>query len=244
MSLIRRTARKIPGLHYLYLRYVEMKEVSRLKGKSADVIFNDIYAENRWNSNESISGPGSTDEQTRAVVEQLPRMLKGLEAKTVLDIPCGDFNWLRNAELNGFDYLGADIVPALIKANAANYSSNDRSFCILNLLEDVLPTQDVIFCRDCLVHFSNADVMRAIRNIHRSGSRYLITTSFVEHENSRDIYTGQWRPLNLLQAPFQLPEPMSIFREGCTEGGGIYFDKALCIWEIEGLSKAIDLWRS
>lgn len=244
MSLIRRIAKKIPGLHSLYLSYVEMKEVGRLKGKSADVVFNEIHAENRWNSNESISGPGSTGEQTRAVVDELPRMLRSLNAKTVLDIPCGDFNWLRNADLVDFDYLGADIVPAIIAANSASYSSTNRAFGVLNLLEDELPKRDVIFCRDCLVHFSNADIKQAIENVYRSGSRYLITTSFVEHENARDIHTGQWRPINLSRSPFQLPKPIGIFIEGCTEGDGIYADKALCVWEIGTLSDAINMWRS
>jgi hypothetical protein len=38
--------------------------------------------------------------------------------------------------------------------------------------------------------------------------------------------------LNLISAPFQLPRPLALLNEGCTEGGGAYADKSLGVWSL------------
>lgn len=37
-------------------------------------------------------------------------MLKKYSIKSILDIPCGDFSWMKKIELDGIEYIGADIV--------------------------------------------------------------------------------------------------------------------------------------
>ena len=79
---------------------------------------------------------------------------------------------------------------------------------------DPLPEADLVFVRDCLVHFSYTDVFRALRNICRSGSHYLLMTTFsFDHRRNRDIWTGDWRPLNFRKEPFGFPEPLEVLRE-------------------------------
>jgi hypothetical protein len=36
------------------------------------------------------------------------------DVKSLLDIPCGDFHWMRRVNLQGLSYVGADIVRELI----------------------------------------------------------------------------------------------------------------------------------
>lgn len=98
-----------------------------------------------------------------------------------------------------------------------------------------LPKVDLIFCRDCLVHFSFQDIHTAISQIIKSGSRYVLTTNFPLENFKLDIHTGDWRPVNLEVAPFRFPKPILIINEGCEEEGGIYDDKSLFLWEVSTL---------
>jgi hypothetical protein len=99
----------------------------------------------------------------------------------------------------------------------------------------LLPQADVILCRDCLVHFSFANIIAAFRTIKASGARYLLTTTFPDRQVNKDIVDGDWRPLNLERAPFLLPAPQSVLLEDCTEEGGAYADKALAVWGVSDL---------
>lgn len=199
------------------------------------IFFTQIYKENRWASNESISGPGSARQQTVAVIARLPEIISEFGIGSMLDIPCGDFNWLKSVDLKAVDYIGADIVDELVAQNEKLYKTGNVSFRKLNLLSDVLPKVDLVFCRDCLVHFSFGDIFTALQNIKSSGSTYLLTTSFVGHAGNEDILTGQWRPVNLTEAPFHLPEPVKVISEECTENDGKYADKSLCLWRTDDL---------
>ena len=237
MNQVRAIAKKIPGLRRIYLGFLNFADRQRLKGKAPEEVFTEIYQENRWRSNESVSGPGSETEQTRAVVEKMPPLLREFGVKSMLDIPCGDFNWLKNAALAGIDYSGADIVDEIVDKNRRNFQRDEVSFQKLNLLSDELPPVDLIFCRDCLVHFSFDDIRRALQNVCRSGATYLLTTTFTGHSDNEDILTGQWREINLELKPFSLPKPIALINEECTESEGKYADKSLGLWRIDEISK-------
>ncbi|GAB3743953.1 class I SAM-dependent methyltransferase [Amycolatopsis oliviviridis] len=194
--------------------------------------FTYIFRSRLWESS-SVSGPGSESAQTRELRERLPVLLERFGVRTLLDLPCGDFGWLSEVELDLDRYIGADIVTELVESNAARFRDDPvREFRGLDLTGDPLPTADLVLCRDCLVHLSFADIERALRNLRRSGSRYLLTTTFTELGTNTDIVTGDWRPLNLCREPFGFPEPLAVLVEGCTEEGGAYADKSLGLWEI------------
>jgi hypothetical protein len=105
----------------------------------------------------------------------------------------------------------------------------------MDLTAGPLPDADLLFCRDCMVHLSNDDVLKALGTIRRSGIRYLLATTFTECDTNEDIVTGDWRIINLEKAPFNLPPPLTIVNEHCTEGGGTYADKSLGLWRVAGL---------
>ena len=54
----------------------------------------------------------------------------------MLDIPCGDFRWMRNVDLSNTDYMGADIVNDLIQHNVEKYGREHVRFQKLNLIKD------------------------------------------------------------------------------------------------------------
>ncbi len=207
-----------------------------LKGRSLSEIFSYIYRTNLWGGSESRSGVGSGASPTRLLRREIPRLCHELRVRVMLDVPCGDFSWLSAAELD-LDYIGADIVADLVNANRRQYASEKprRSFLQRDLTVDRLPTADLVLCRDGLVHLSFEDISRALENLKRSHSRYLLTTTFTELEENRAISSGDWRPLNLQRPPFSFPKPIRSLVEGCTEEDGAYADKALALWEISCL---------
>ena len=171
---------------------------------------------------------------TMRVRAELPSLLRKIETKSLLDIPCGDLYWIKDLDLGVDNYIGADIVRELVEINKKKLGSMTRVFLRLDLLKDELPTVDVVLCRDCLIHFSNSDVMRALRNIKKSHAKYLLTTSFSHTTVNEDIVTGEWRPLNLQAPPFSLPVPLMVINEGYT-GSVNYPDKVLALWKITDL---------
>jgi hypothetical protein len=198
--------------------------------------FERIFATNLWGST-SRSGIGSELASTAGLREQLPEFLRRLGIRTLLDVPCGDFSWLSTVDL-GVDYVGADIVPRILEDNARRFTGPRHRFVCLDLTTDPLPAADLVLCRDCLVHLSFRNVFSALANVRRSGARYLLTTTFLEHEVNVDIEDGDWRLLNLERPPFSLPPPDGVLVEGCTEGDGAYADKALGLWRVDRLPSA------
>jgi hypothetical protein len=205
---------------------------------SAESIFTRIYESNLWGGRESVSGAGSDLEQTAEIRARLPGLLRRHGVRSMLDIPCGDFHWMRHVDLSGIRYIGADVVQDLVRKNVM-LSSENIEFRHLDLVHGTLPKVDLVFCRDCLVHLSYADAWSALENIANSGAEYLLTTTFVEYRANHDIATGEWRPLNLERPPFDLPAPLEILDERCSQHQGRYRDKSLGLWRMGDVAKAL-----
>jgi SAM-dependent methyltransferase len=193
--------------------------------------FEYILRHNLWGNPESVSGNGSTIEETAILRDAIPKLLREVQATSVLDIPCGDFGWLNLVEL-GVPYTGADIVPELVEANQRRYCRPDRRFVQVDLTEGPLPTADLVLCRDCLVHLSFANIHRALDNIRASGARWLLATNFSKQGSNSDIEDGDWRCVNFELPPFDFPPPDFSIAENCLEGGGAFDDKALALWRL------------
>jgi hypothetical protein len=210
-----------------------------LRSRTPEDIFTEYYNSNFLGDDESKSGSGSNQTNTELLVAKLRAALDTLAITSLLGIPCGDFSWMKRVNLAGIDYTGGDIVEPLIKANNELYSSPIRSFRRLDLLADPLPSVDCIFCRDCLVHLSFADLDLAITNVIRSGARIFATTTYSSITKNYDIVTGDWRRLNLRVAPFHWPEPIGVILEQSKEADGAYADKSLAFWSIEQIQSVM-----
>ena len=148
-------------------------------------------------------------------------------------MPCGDFHWMQHVDLSQIDYIGGDLVSELVERNQSKYAREGVEFKKINLVKDSLPKADIILCRDCMVHMSFEDVQAALINLNRSDAKWILTTNFPDAKRNDDIVTGQWRPINLMLPPFNLPAPIQILAENCLE---IEFkDKNLSLWSVEDL---------
>ena len=185
---------------------------------------------------ESKSGGGSTLKQTEIICKEIPKLLESLNINSLLDIPCGDFNWMKTVPLNKIKYIGGDIVSDIIDYNIKNYTTDNKSFQIFDIVTDNLPAFDIILCRDCWVHLPNDIILQSIKNLKKNKIIYLLTTTFPNRKNNRDINMGDWRPINLNESPFCLPKPLLIINENCTEGGMQYTDKSLGLWKLSDIN--------
>jgi hypothetical protein len=192
--------------------------------------FEQAYRSGIWTSTgESLSGDGSSLAYTEELRRALPDALRELGVRTLLDVPCGDWNWMSQIDLPVERYIGGDLVPAVVEENEARFGNAQTEFRVIDLCVDALPAADLLLCRDALVHFSYADIWRAISNVLDSEITFLATTTFPGTKENADLVTGiHWRHLNLEAAPFRFPPPLRSLREGSEE-------RRLGVWRVSEL---------
>jgi glycosyltransferase involved in cell wall biosynthesis len=195
-------------------------------------IFQEVYRKEIWGKNESVSGTGSSLKATKKLREELPYLLSEFCIRSILDIPCGDFNWMSQLDLGDISYIGADIVDEIVEQNKKRY---DKDFRILDLASSELPRSDLILCRDCLQHFSLVDFQFAMDNITGSKCKYLLATTFTNRLRNRLVKTGDWSPYNLQIAPFNFPKPLQLINENCEEWYPHFQDKCMGLWRVSDL---------
>ena len=217
-------------------------ERSSFSGLDLAARFRRIHRTNLWGAVGSVSGLGSESDATASLRQRLPGLLRGLGATSLLDAPCGDGGWISDLDF-GMPYTGVDVVPELIDDLRCRPQQGGipRTYLLADITCDSLPRADAILCRDCLVHLSFANIAAAVANFRRSGSEWLITTTFPELRTNIDCEDGDWRALNLALAPFNWGPPVHLLVEGCTEGDGGWADKSLAAWRIADLPHPLEL---
>ena len=218
-----------PGGAEAYRRVRSVGRDLRLRARGTGAIFTEVYQNNLWGDPESVSGRGSTLARTEVVRRALPGLLEEVGARTLLDAPCGDFNWMRHVDLGGVEYVGADVVPELVERNRRAYAGPGRSFVVADVARDRLPRADLVLCRDCFIHLSFRDIHAALANFRRSGARFLLATTHDSVAENDDMRTGGWRSVNLMLPPFNLPPPRRLLVEDAELG------KCLGLWSLEEL---------
>ena len=203
----------------------------RRQDRQRELIFQRIHDENLWLGAASRSGPGSDLSHTEAIRRELPQIVERLEIRSLVDVPCGDFYWMQHVPL-AVDYTGLDIVPVIIASNQ-RYASSSRRFRRHDMVSQPLPRADLVLSRDGLVHLSFDDGLRAVANIVRSRSRYLLASTFVSTALNVDVPTGGWRPLNLSAPPFNFPPPLHTIHERLQRD--THRDKAIGLWRVADL---------
>ena len=194
-------------------------------------VYEVAYAQQTWASGESRSGTGSELRATGNIRKCLPELLIRLGATSLLDAPCGDWNWMQHVELPVTEYFGVDIVESLITANRERFGNERRHFTVRDLTRDPLPRADVILCRDCLVHASYQDIAAMLENFRRTGATYLLLNTYPEIQHNRNQFTGRpWRRINLLLPPFGFPQPLEMFPDG-----GDIDPSQLALWRLQEL---------
>jgi hypothetical protein len=196
-------------------------------------IFTDIVKNRKWR--EVPCGSGSTLEYTKLLRDTLPNFLIKHNIQSMLDAPCGDHSWMSLVDFpTGFRYIGGDIVEFMIEENQTKWSNYD--FRVFDLTKDALPNVDLLFCRDCLFHLSEDDILKVFDNVLSSSVKYIMTTSYLaQYSDNCNINTGDFRPINLEKAPFNLPSPIDSLDDG-PENNLI---RRMCLWNKNDLINAL-----
>lgn len=230
-----------------YRRFRRWLRTRKLERQSRKDVFSGYYKTNQWGDKDSRSGVGSNLDTTEVVRNRLPEISRQYGVSTLVDVPCGDFFWMKSVDFSGIDnfrYVGCDIVPDMIAANQNIHGDDRHRFVVLDACVDAPPKGDLIFCRDCLVHLSIDDVILALGNFLNSGSTYLLTTTYPETPENADIVSGLWRTLNLSAPPFNFPEPILVVNENYMAQEGRYRDKSLGLWAFDDIAPRIRELRS
>jgi 2-polyprenyl-3-methyl-5-hydroxy-6-metoxy-1,4-benzoquinol methylase len=217
--------------------------VRKLSGANVEYVFHDslaqrfssIYSQGVWLNDRdrgSRSGIGSELESTQMVRKLLPEMLDALGTRVLLDAGCGDFTWMKEVELPS-RYIGADIVGKVIEENSNLYASAGRTFQVLDATRDPLPEADTILCREVLIHLSFTDIWRLIENVRTSGALFFVATNDSGIRLNADIRSGDFRLVNLRQAPFRFPEPLRSLSDDHVAPG-----RTVAAWAVSSLPRS------
>lgn len=210
---------------------------------------NELFEVSRLVEAETPNGPGSTTLLTKGIQTWLPEMFKSYGIQSVLDAPCGDWNWMRLVDLTGIHYTGWDAVSALVekcadRCTAATIAGTATHASVMlevvNLLTvPQVPKVDLILSRDFLAHLPNEPVQKVLEKFKASGSRYLLTSHYPDADNDF-VYNPQdfhWigyaeRPINLEKAPFSLGRKLEACPEETGPAGVIAERHELALFEL------------
>ena len=189
-----------------FFKYQKKREIKQmLIKKTLAERFTDIYEKRLWSSQESISGTGSTLDNTKQLRAKLPELVSLFSIKKIVDVPCGDFNWFKEI-INDLDisYDGLDIVKNLISQNNIKYSTPKIRFEVADITHSKLPDSDLLIVRDCLFHFSFKDINKTLKNISNQNYKYLLTSShqISDDFDNPDIVSGSYRDIDIFRVPF------------------------------------------
>jgi hypothetical protein len=236
-TAIKRSLQRLPGGKMLLqkIRLYRLHKSLR-KFPNSKAIFDHYYKTRFWGSAESVSGPGSTIEYTENTRRGIADLIKRLQARRVLDAPCGDYNWFRLIQRDpDVQYIGGDIVDSLVAENTGKYGNQNTSFRQMDITQDPLPCADLWICRDVFLHLSYRDIFLTMHNLARSEIGYFLASSYVKTAKNTDIPTGSARPTNLELPPFNFGKPIE-YIDDYVEGTPI---RCLCLWERNALLETL-----
>ena len=150
-----------------------------------------------------------------------------LQKVRLLDVPCGDMQWMSRFLPTRRDivYTGIDIVPDLINHHRRTYAHRDWTFRNADIVTDstFINNYDLIISRQMMQHLDNAAVFTILKKLSdgtRHPSFLLATTSTNEATNIElDTHMrGRCRHINLEVAPFRLEPPLCMLSDNGKAG--------------------------
>lgn len=174
----------------------------------------------------SASGHGSdlgyaTEVSLRTITETMAAYEKaGSKIESMIDIPCGDVNWIFDSHWTDMIplYLGLDVAEFPIQQNTLRFAHHrNKEFRVWDGIECPLPKYhedgattlrsfDLVHTRDVLQHLPLADGMRLVCHILESGAKLFVTTHFPQVKSNLNVRVGEMFSNNLYKEPFNFPE--------------------------------------
>lgn len=183
-------------------------------------VFDEIYREGFWGNG---SGGGSSLEASKQYVQFLKKFLKRYQIKRIVDVGCGDWQFMRYVDLTGIDYTGVDAAKTVITANERAFGSANIRFAHFEGNYSVVPPADLLLCKDVLQHLDTESVCSLAKSLIPR-FRYSLVTNDVpkrsllgkmidklKYKNLLEVYglnkeidNGDYRLLDLRMPPYLL----------------------------------------
>jgi hypothetical protein len=188
------------------LNYFINKSLTKQNITKNYLIFENIYEKQLWNNgnpNIPLSGPGSSIENTRTMSAILNTFIYNNNCKSVLDLGCGDLNWISKTPFfndNDIKYTGVDVVENVINTHLKMY--NTKTF----LCKDIITFNnfnniDIIIIRDVIFHLKNEEILSIFNNIQHK-FKFLLITSCLNNENNDTFDRWHFSKKNINIEPF------------------------------------------
>ena len=176
-------------------------------------------------------GPGSAlsyaQEMTAAlhvIIGELKRYL-GTERIRLLDVPCGDLQWMSRflETRSDVDYTGVDIVSNVIEHHRLTFADRGWKFLNLDIVSQSINVADydLIMTRMMMQHLTHTDVIRILHKFSNVTTLqrpvFLLATTFPNTAFNRKLNVhdlNRYELLNLEIEPFRLETPLCLFRDG------------------------------
>jgi hypothetical protein len=197
------------------------------------IIFKLIFKTNHWGryqkidpKNLQVSGVGSipNTKQTQSIIEGLSNFCKKENIESILDMPCGDFAWMKDFMKlnNNILYTGYDVVEDIIEINNSIYSQTNIKFFTKDIVEiEDYGNFDLVFIRDFFIHISNKEIIKVINSLKNSKIKFFAFSSHnntfsssEKHDLNSDVALGQHRKLNMCIEPFYMKDYYFSISEG------------------------------
>ena len=146
--------------------------------RSNAVIFGNIYENKLWGVGSDpeapfYSGIGSYDPAVIQYVSLVVDVINRYDIKNVIEIGCGDFTVASQYVDKCQNYLGIDVVKALVEHNQRTYGTKAVRFLFADASRTKLPGCDLCIIRQVLQHLSNKDIINIFINIT---AKYILVT--------------------------------------------------------------------
>lgn len=205
-------------------------------------VFDAVYLENFWGSEQSRSGLGSERDFAERYRSALEALMRQRGFRSIFDAPCGDLNWMGDLiTSNSWSYAGGDISRHVVEEVQRKHP--ELSVRVFDVCEDPFPEADVWHCRDCLFHLPFADVRKAFENFARSNIPHALLTTHkarLLHKNL-DVEAGGFRFLDLERPPISLPAAADYLQD---YRKGTDFPRYVGLWTRENIRQALSRWPS
>jgi SAM-dependent methyltransferase len=187
---------------------------------------------------ESASGPGSAVGAAAECLRLIDETVAGHGVTSILDLGCGDWNWMRMAAWRrspAVRYEGWDAHAGLVESLAKEFGDERTRFRLEDASAGVFPVVDLVICRDVLFHLPLVLAQEMVRQVRRMRALF-ISTSFLGVGENGDIETylpiAGWgfHRINLDIAPFGLApcRTQTRLEAMCANRG---FDRSVCLYD-------------
>jgi len=167
--------------------------------REAKPVFTRIYEKGLWGGG---SGSGSHPSKASFYAGFVQYLIRHLGARRVVDLGCGDWQFSQYLDFGDVDYIGVDIVEAVVSQNSARYGASNVRFVAGDVSQYPVGDADLVLCKDVLQHLDDDSAVRVLNKLPMARA-WLITNDYSPHNERGGI--GDARPMDPTAPPFSIP---------------------------------------